>query len=105
VAVIALVFSHGHQCLLGRKKCGSHSEKAALSLLHQRLRIALEIGGIKKQMGTKIYDPKREKEVLTRLKLRNRGPLRSKDLGKIFRMAMKVCRGAQKVVNSEVPFW
>ena len=78
--------------------------KAALSLLNQRLHIALEIGKIKKQMGTKIYDPKREKEILKRLNLKNRGPLRSKDLGKIFRMVMKVCRGAQKVVSSCVPF-
>jgi len=78
-------------------------DRKLLSLLNQRLRIALEIGEIKKQMGTKIYDPKREKEVLRRLKLTNRGPLKSKDLEKIFRMIMKVCRGCQKVVNSEVP--
>jgi len=78
-------------------------DRKLLSLLNQRLRIALEIGEIKKQMGTKIYDPKREKEVLRRLKLTNRGPLKSKDLEKIFRMIMKVCRGVQKVVNSEVP--
>jgi chorismate mutase len=83
-----------------------HSEKTALSLLHQRLRIALEIRKIKKQMGTKIYDPKREKEVLERLRLRSRkkGLLKEKDLEKIFRTIISVCRGVQKVVNSEVPF-
>ncbi len=78
-------------------------DRELLSLFNQRLRIAWEIGKIKKQMGTKIYDPKREKEVLRQLKLTNRGPLKSKDFGKIFRMIMKVCRRVQKVVNSEVP--
>jgi len=83
--------------------------KAALSLLNQRLRIALETGKIKKQMGTKIYDPKREKEVLERLRLRlrlrskNKRLLKEKDLEKIFRTIIRVCRGVQKVVNSEVP--
>ena len=57
-------------------------------------------------MGEKIYDAKREKEVLERLRLRprNKGLLKEKDLEKIFRTIISVCRGAQKVVNSEVPF-
>jgi chorismate mutase len=54
-------------------------------------------------MGEKVYDPKREKEVLRRLKIKNRGPLKEKDLEKVFRTIMKVCRRSQKVVNSEVP--
>jgi chorismate mutase/prephenate dehydratase len=86
--------------LLRRTKCGSHSEKAALSLLNQRLLIALEIGKIKKRIGEKIYDPKREKEVLERLRLRlrsrNKGLLKEKDLEKIFATIIKVCRQSQK---------
>ena len=55
-------------------------------------------------IGSEIkHDPKREKEVLRRLKIRNRGPLKEKDLEKVFRTIMKVCRRFQKVVNSEVP--
>ena len=96
--------SHLSQRLIDRRRKIDLIDRKLLSLLNQRLRIALEIGKIKKQMETKIYDPKREKEVLRRLKLTNRGPLKSKDLERIFRMIMKVCRGAQKVVNSEVPF-
>ena len=78
-------------------------DRKLLGLLNQRLRIALEIGKIKKEMGEKVYDPKREKEVLRRLKIKNRGPLKEKDLEKVFRTIMKVCRRSQKVVNSEVP--
>jgi chorismate mutase len=71
-----------------------------LSLLNQRLHVALEIGKIKKRMGEKIYDPMREKEVLERLRLRlrssNKGFLKEKDLKKIFATIIKVCRQSQK---------
>jgi len=66
-----------------------------LTLLNQRLRVALEIGKIKKGIGREIYAPGREKKVLEKLKLRNRGPLKEQDLIKIFRTIMKVCRQSQ----------
>lgn len=66
-----------------------------LTLLNQRLRMALEIGKIKKEMGKKIYNPKREKEVLERLKQKNKGLLKEEDLKKIFTTIMKVCRKSQ----------
>jgi chorismate mutase / prephenate dehydratase len=70
-------------------------DQKLLILLNQRLRIALEIGKIKKEMGKKIYDPKREKEVLERLKRKNKGLLKEEDLKKIFTTIMKVCRKSQ----------
>jgi len=99
--------SHLSQKLKNRRRKIDLVDRKLLSLLNQRLRIAQEIGKVKKQMGEKIYDPKREKEVLERLRLRlrlrNKGPLKEKDLEKIFRTIISVCRGVQKVVNSEVP--
>ncbi len=77
-----------------RKKINLLDQKL-LTLLNQRLRLALEIGKIKKEMGKKIYDPKREKEVLERLKRKNKGFLKEEDLKKIFKMIMKVCRKSQ----------
>ncbi len=75
-------------------------DQKLLSLLNQRLRLALEIGKIKEQMRTKIYDPKREKEVLERLRLslrsRNKVLLKEKDLDKIFRTIIGVCRRFQE---------
>ena len=65
------------------------------SLLNQRLRIAQELGKIKKGTGKKIYDPRRESEVLERLKRRNKGPLEEKDLKNIFKTIMRVCRESQ----------
>jgi len=70
-------------------------DQKLLILLNQRLLIALEIGKIKKEIGKKIYDPKREKEVLEKLNQKNRGPLKQEDLKKIFTTIMKVCQRSQ----------
>ena len=78
-------------------------DRKLLKLLNQRLHVALEIGKIKREIGEKVYDPKREKEVVRRLKIKNRGPLKEKDLEKVFRTIMKVCRRSQKGVNSRTP--
>ena len=66
-----------------------------LTLLNQRLRIALDIGKVKKEMGKKMHDAEREREILERLKRKNRGPLREEDLEKIFMTIMKICRQSQ----------
>jgi len=70
-------------------------DQELLTLLNQRLRTALEIGKIKKEMGERIYNPVREKEVLEKLKRKNEGPLKEKDLKKIFTTIMEVCRKSQ----------
>ncbi len=71
-------------------------DQKLLSLLNQRLSIAVEIGKIKQEMREKVYDPVREQEILEMLKRKNKGPLKEEDLKKIFRMIMKVCRKSQK---------
>ena len=70
-------------------------DRKLLTLLNDRLRVALKVGGIKKKMGEKIYNPEREKEVLRRLGLKNRGPLEEQDLEKIFGTIMRVSRRSQ----------
>ncbi len=70
-------------------------DQKLLTLLKQRLCTALEMGKIKKEMGKRVYDPKREKEVLERLKLKNKGPLKKGNLEEIFKTIMKVCRKSQ----------
>jgi chorismate mutase/prephenate dehydratase len=80
--------------IIRRKELDLINEKL-LTLLNQRLRITLEIGKVKKEMGKNIYDAKREKEILDKLKRKNRGPLKEEDLRKIFTTIMKVCRQSQ----------
>jgi chorismate mutase-like protein len=70
-------------------------DRKLLTLLNDRLRVALKVGRIKKKMGEKIYNPEREKEVLRRLGLKNRGPLEEQDLEKIFGTIMRVSRRSQ----------
>ncbi len=70
-------------------------DQKLLILLNQRVRIATEIGKIKKRIGKKVYDLRREKEVLEKLKLKNRGPVKEQDLIKIFRAIMRACRKSQ----------
>ena len=87
--------SNLYQTLKKKRKEMDLIDQKLLTLLNQRLRIALGIGKIKKGIGKKIYDPKREKEVLERLKRRNKGPLKEEDLKTIFARIIKACRKCQ----------
>ena len=89
------VRSHLSLKLIKRRKELDLINQKLLTLLNQRLRISLEIGKVKREMGKKIYDKEREKEILDRLKRKNRGPLEERDLRKIFMTIMKVCRQSQ----------
>ena len=89
------VRSHLSRRLIKRRKELDLINQKLLTLLNQRLRITLEIGKVKKEMGKKIHDTEREKEILDRLKRKNRGPLKEEDLRKIFMTIMKVCRQSQ----------
>ena len=70
-------------------------DQKLLTLLNRRLRISLEIGKIKKGIGKKIQDAEREREILDRLKRKNKGPLKERDLRKIFTTIMQVSRKSQ----------
>ena len=83
------------QKLRGTRRKIDLIDRKFLNLLNQRLTLAQEIGRIKKEMGAKIYDPKREKKVLEGLISKNRGPLKEEDLKQIFGAMMKVCRKSQ----------
>lgn len=90
--------SQSIRALKERRKKIDLIDKKLLSLLNQRLSIALEIGRIKKERGEKIYNPRREAEILKRLCHLNRGPLKEEDLGKIFKKIMFVCRTSQTLI-------
>jgi len=90
-----MVQSHLSQRLIKRRKELDLIDEELLTLLNRRLRITLEIGKVKKEIGKKIYDPEREKEILNRLRRKNKGPLGEEDLRKIFMTIIKVCRRSQ----------
>ena len=55
-----------------------------LELLNQRAEIALEIGKVQQELGTRFYDPQREAEMLTALQLVNDGPFSNETISKLF---------------------
>ena len=55
-----------------------------LELLNQRAEIALEIGKVQQELGTRFYDPQREAEMLTALQLANDGPFSNETISKLF---------------------
>jgi len=86
------------QALRERRRQIDLIDQKLLSLLNRRLSFALEIGKIKKERREKVYNPKREDEILKRLNLINRGPLMEEDLKKIFKKIMRACRKSQNLM-------
>ena len=66
-----------------------------LGLINQRLLLAAQIGGFKKQNGIQILDSDREKAIIDRLRERNTGPLRENALHQIFAAIMAAARDIQ----------
>lgn len=65
-----------------------------LSLLSRRVGIAREIGARKRALGLGAFDPKREEEILARLKKRNPGPLPAAGLQAVFCEVLSAGRSA-----------
>ncbi|MEI8121073.1 MAG: prephenate dehydratase [bacterium] len=67
-----------------------------IRLLNKRTGHALEIGKLKQKNGRGIYAPAREKEVLARVALLNKGPLTDKSLRAIYREIMSAALSLEK---------
>ena len=72
-------------------------DKKILELLNERARASREIGRLKEGHG--IYAPHREKEVLTRLKALNKGPLTPEAIDAIYREVMSFSISLEKKVS------
>ena len=79
-----------------KRKEIDQTDRRLLNLLNQRIRLVSEAFAIKKGMGQNLRNLKREREILERLKIENKGPLKEGDLIKIFRAIMKMCRRSQE---------
>jgi chorismate mutase len=56
-----------------------------LRLLNRRAKVACELGAIKIASGLAAYDGRRERQVLTRMRAENQGPLGAESVVNIFR--------------------
>ena len=70
-----------------------------LDLLNRRIEYALEIGRIKRAQGSPILDGKRERELLDGLKSRNRGPLSSEAVARIFSRIVEETRDLERATE------
>ena len=77
-----------------KRKEIDQTDQRLLNLLNQRIRLVSEAIAIKKEMGEKIRNTRREKEILEKLKLKNKGPLKEEELEKIFHAIMRMCRNS-----------
>lgn len=71
-------------------------DKQVLELLNERVRLAVEIGRVKRADGGEIYVASREEEVLQRLALLNGGPLDEKAIRAIYREIMSAAIALEK---------
>ncbi len=71
-------------------------DKDVLRLLNERVRLAAQIGHVKRSEGAEIYVAKREEEVLERLARHNGGPLSEKAIRAIYREIMSAAIALEK---------
>ena len=67
-----------------------------LSLLNQRIRLAVAVGQLKHKSGQEIYSPHREEAVLKRLFASNEGPLTETSIRAIWREVMSAALAVEK---------
>ena len=67
-------------------------DRELLRLLNRRATLAVHIGNLKKKQGLPVFDSRREKQVLGRLKRTNRGPLPAGSIRRIFHQILACSR-------------
>src|SRR5262245_844039 len=71
-------------------------DESLLGLLNQRGDLVRLIGGLKEKNGRPVFVPGRERALLDRLKIKNKGPLPAGAVEEVFREIVHACRSLQK---------
>jgi chorismate mutase len=71
-------------------------DKKLVELLNERCKCALEIGHIKLQTNIPLYQPNREKEVLSNAERNNQGPLSDEAIRRLFERIIDEARSAER---------
>ena len=87
-----------------RKKIDDVDRRMA-ALLNERASAVIEIGKLKRDARMPIYEPDREKDVLANVQRSNAGPLKGRDLERIYERLLDVMRGIQghEIVSERAP--
>jgi chorismate mutase/prephenate dehydratase len=75
-------------------------DEQIMNLINRRLRLAEQIGDLKKEGGIRITDSGREKEIIDRLLQKNHGPLNDDGLRHIFAAIIAEGRKVQKRIEN-----
>jgi chorismate mutase/prephenate dehydratase len=67
-----------------------------LGVLVKRAQLALEIGQLKREDGTDVYQPLREQQIIEGLLRRNPGPLSGEHIRRIFTEIISACRALER---------
>lgn len=73
-------------------------DEQLLALVNRRMALAVEIGTLKRETGSRVLDPSREVAVIRRLEQLNRGPLSRRGLQHLFAEIIGLCRGVQEAL-------
>ena len=71
-------------------------DEQLLRLLSVRAQLAIEIGRTKRESGIELYDPVREREVVSRVLEKNPGVLDAEALARLFRELVTESRNAEE---------
>lgn len=74
-------------------------DKEIVNLLNRRVKITSGIGQLKRSSGKSLYSPDREREVLRKVVLANKGPLNAKGLEAIYREIMSTSLSAGQALK------
>ncbi len=70
-----------------------------LRIFNERARLALEIGHLKKGLGLPVYDPNREKNIFSRMKEDNPGPLDDGAIVRLFERVVDESRRLERIMS------
>lgn len=71
-------------------------DRQLLELLRERVRLVLEVGELKQQHGSPVYDPERERQVLDRLAQSAEPPLDAETARRIFERIIDESRSQEQ---------
>jgi len=87
----------GEKALAVQRELINDLDRRILELLNERTRIVEEIGRIKRECGMRIYEPKREEEVLRNIEEHNAGPMAQEAARRIFERIIDEMRTLQRL--------
>ncbi len=76
-------------------------DRKLVELLNERSKCVVEIGRIKKEDGSPLYQPDRERQVLAAVEQANRGPLSEAAIRRLFERILDEARSVERTVMQQ----